>query len=345
MLKPTAVATAALTTTVFAARAVTARRMGVSTSSYSVRWRNGTDDLPAFNDSLGLIENSHGHGAGGVQITVGGWTDEYARRVRERIEEYDMFLEGQIRLPRSWSDVERFDAEVRRAKEAGISIIRTVMLGGRRYENFDTIEAWNTHKETAWRSLLQARAIMEKHRVRLAVENHKDWRIDEMVKLMERIDSEWVGVNLDFGNNLSLLDDPVATIEALAPHTITTHFKDMAVEEYEDGFLLSEVPLGDGFYDLRKMIETIDAARTGVQHNLEMITRDPLKVPVFTDQYWVTFGDVEAQRVAEILTLVAKTPPKRPLPSVAGKSMDERVNYEEENVRRSFAYARANLGL
>ena len=35
-------------------------------------------------------------------------------------------------------------------------------------------------------------------------------------------------------------------VEALAPRAFTTHFKDMALEEYEQGFLLSEVPLGTG---------------------------------------------------------------------------------------------------
>ena len=65
-------------------------------------------------------------------------------------------------------------------------------------------------------------AVVAKHRVKLAVENHKDWRIPEMLDVIERIDSGWIGINLDFGNNLSLLDQPMDVIQALAPHTITT---------------------------------------------------------------------------------------------------------------------------
>ncbi len=45
-----------------------------------------------------------------------------------------MYLEGIASLPRDDGDVARFDAEIRTAKRAGASIVRTVMLSGRRYE-------------------------------------------------------------------------------------------------------------------------------------------------------------------------------------------------------------------
>ena len=65
----------------------------------------------------------------------------------------------------------------------------------------------------------------------------------------------------------------------------------MAVEPYEDGFLLSEVQLGDGFLDLKQMVQMLRQKDPTMAFDLEMITRDPLKIPVFTDKYWVTFDD------------------------------------------------------
>jgi sugar phosphate isomerase/epimerase len=63
--------------------------------------------------------------------------------------------------------------------------------------------------------------------VPLAIENHKDWTADEMAALMKEKASRWLGVCLDTGNNIALLDDPMATVEALAPYAISTHIKDM----------------------------------------------------------------------------------------------------------------------
>ena len=49
----------------------------------------------------------------------------------------------------------------------------------------------------------------------------------------EQYSSEYLGVTLDTGNNLTVLDDPMETVEKLAPYTFNVHFKDMAVEETE----------------------------------------------------------------------------------------------------------------
>ena len=72
----------------------------------------------------------------------------------------------------------------------------------------------------------------------------------------------------------------------------TTHFKDMGVEEYREGFLLSEVPLGTGVLDLPRVIRTLRAAHPEIRFNLEMITRDPLEVPCLAVVYWATFPDL-----------------------------------------------------
>ena len=65
----------------------------------------------------------------------------------------------------------------------------------------------------------------------LGIENHKDWRVDEQVALLRQYDSEYLGVSLDTGNNLTVLDDPMETVEKLAPFTFSVHFKDMAALE------------------------------------------------------------------------------------------------------------------
>ena len=82
-----------------------------------------------------------------------------------------------------------------------------------------------------------------------------------MVALMQAKASRWLGVCLDTGNNIALLDDPMATVEALAPYAVSTHIKDMGVAPYPDGFLLSEMPLGEGMLDMRRIVDTIRRAR------------------------------------------------------------------------------------
>src|SRR5205085_8990650 len=123
-----------------------------------------------------------------------------------------------------------------------------------------------------------AEPIVAKHHVRMAIENHKDFRVPELLDVLKRLGSERVGVCLDTGNSIALLEDPLAVVEALAPVAVTSHFKDMAVEDAADGFRLAEVPLGDGYLDLAKMVAVLRRANLAIRFNLEMITRDPLSV-------------------------------------------------------------------
>ena len=59
----------------------------------------------------------------------------------------------------------------------------------------------------------------------------------------------------DFGNNIALCEDPAETYRLLAPLTFYVSFKDMAVAPYDEGFLLSEMALGEGMLDLAGMVK------------------------------------------------------------------------------------------
>jgi sugar phosphate isomerase/epimerase len=218
-----------------------------------------------------------------------------------------------------------------------------VMLGGRRYEQFDTADAFRRFAERSWQSLQLAKAVVERHDVRLAIENHKDWRVAELLDILKRIDSPNVGVCLDTGNSIALLEEPHEVVEAYAPFTFTTHFKDMAVAEYDEGFLLSEVPLGTGFVDLTRIVTAVHKHRPEANLNLEMITRDPLRVPCLGTKYWATFESLPARELARSLAMVRDKAWKKPLPRVSELSIDDKLAREDNNVRASLNFARANL--
>ncbi len=320
--------------------------MGVSAASCGIQLRASRDpgEHPKFADPVAFLEYCVGTlGAGGVQIGVRLWeASDLGKRLRARAEELGVYLEGQIGLPKDVGDVARFAQQMATAKEAGVQIFRTVMLGGRRYESFPTRASWEAFRKRSWNSLELAAKVVEAQGVQLAVENHKDWRVEELLRILEGLSSAFVGVNLDTGNNISLLEDPHAVVEALAPFSLTTHLKDMAVREYEEGFLLAEVPLGEGYLDLPRIIQTCRKANPDIRFNLEMITRDPLKIPCLTDRYWVTFDDdeVSAQELAARLRR-ARSLGEDTLQRVSHLALEERIRAEQANNERSFAWARA----
>jgi len=321
--------------------------MGVVVHSYWSRWNSKAESkkYPGFTNALDLLEHCHELGAGGLQVGVNNWTSDFAKKVRDRREKLGLYLEGSISLPWKKEDVSRFEQEVINAKEAGAQVIRTVASAGRRYELFHTNEAFQNAKKNALTSLQLAEPVLSKHRVKLAVENHKDWLAKEFVNMLKTIQSEWVGVTLDFGNSVALLEDPMEVVETLMPYLFSTHVKDMGVEEYADGFLLSEVPLGTGILDLPRIVAMCKSQNAAVNFSLEMITRDPLEIPCLKDEYWATFGGVSGTELARTLRMVRQRKFKNGLPRVSQLSAEDRLAAEEQNIIACLAYGKNSLGL
>ncbi len=298
-----------------------------------------------FADPIRFLDHARSLGARGVQVGLGSREEAGARVIRERAEASSMYVEGIVALPRDQSGLDRFEAEIRTAKQAGAEVVRTVMLSGRRYETFATLDAFKRFGDASIHALQLAAPVVARHGVFLAVENHKDWRADELLAVLKCAGNEHVGVCLDTGNSIALLEDPMDVVEVLAPRAFTSHFKDMGLEEYQDGFLLSEVVFGNGLLDLPRVVRILRSACAGIRFNIEMITRDPLKVPCLTDRYWATFPDLPARHLARMLTLVRDHPPSHPLPHIRQLPHEGQLRAEAENVRRCLAFARDRLGL
>ncbi len=315
------------------------RNLGGAPAGFPIR----TAMMRQRNQPFDFVEHCHLLGLGVVETRQIG----DPRAFRDRIESYGMRAIADIPLPRNADAVAAFDDAVKKAREAGIVSLRTAMTQ-RRYEQFDSLAAFQQNFEQCKKTVALAEPVLRKYRMPLGMENHKGWRAAEQAAWIRSTGSEWIGVHLDFGNNIALCEDPADTLRILAPYTFACHIKDMAVEMYEDGFLLSEVPLGEGFLDIPSMVRTMQARNPNIPFDLEMITRDPLKIPVFTNKYWVTFDDpaspLPGRDLAHILDLVRRNKPKSPLPYTSRMSPEEQLKLEDENIQKSIAYARS-IGL
>jgi 3-oxoisoapionate decarboxylase len=287
----------------------------------------------AQRDALAFLEKCHALGAGGIQTSLNGDIN----KLRARAEELGMYLEGMVSIPRN-GDMSGLEKQLTDAKTAGVKVMRAAMLSGRRYETFSTLADWKKWVDQSYEAIRLAMPIIEKHKVVVALENHKDWTLDDFQKLLRTYQSEYLQVCLDFGNNISMLDDPMEVIEGLARYAKATHIKDMGVRPYEDGFLLSEVPLGTGMLDLAKIVATVQKANPKTTFSLEMMTRDPLKVPCLTSAYSEVFPDRNIKYLAQTVKMVNAKASQKPLPVVSNLSPAERAKVEEDNVKACIQY-------
>ena len=264
--------------------------MCLAYTSFAVRMLQGRDILKSTAAALpaeGLLDLTEKFWAGGAQVDLSQLESHdpaYLSRVRARAEKAGLWLE--LSVPSKYLESADVYAQMAAVAQAlGVDRIRVALLYGRRYESFATNDAWTAH-DRKWRSQLAAiKPVIERYPIQMGIENHKDYTARELADLLTSLDSAKIGACVDFGNNVSLLEDPLDTVRTLAPFAVTTHLKDMAVRPSADGFELSEVPLGEGIVPLADAIAAVKAARPETRLSLEMITRDPLSVPYRTDEY------------------------------------------------------------
>jgi sugar phosphate isomerase/epimerase len=321
-------------------------KLGIAIYALGIRQRylRSLNKESAHANPLLFLQQCHELRAGGIQIPLGVRTEAEAGELRQAAEQRGMFVEGIAGLPHTTSEIDQFDAQLRTARQAGARVVRVVIIPGRRYERFDSDREFREFVKRGIKSLELAEPIAARCRIRLAVENHKDQRVDERLKVFEQLSSEYIGACVDTGNSFALLEDPIEVVKAYAPYAASVHLKDQAVRAYDDGFLFADVALGDGFLDLKQMVDILRTANPDLDYSLESITRDPLKVPCRTEKYWATFKDVPGDDLVRTMRLVKESAADK-LPQVSGLSLAEQVKLEEDNVKRSLAYAREHLGL
>jgi sugar phosphate isomerase/epimerase len=295
-----------------------------------------------------ILEHCHNLGLGAVRLNVPQGGPDAVRAVRQKLDTYGMRCIVSVSPPRTDAAVAAYDASIAAARELG-AVTTHASFTQRRYEEFDSFEAFKAGFEGHKKSVERAEPILRKHKVRLAIENHKGWRAAEHAAWVKQVGSEYVGVCYDFGNNIALCEDPVETYRLLAPITFYASFKDMAVAPYEDGFLLSEMALGDGMLDIPAMVKGLQQRDPNMIFALEMITRAPLKVPVLTKKYWTTFDDtyspLPGRDLARIMEIVRTAKPKVPLTTTEGLAPADALKLENDLIDRCIAYARKNLSL
>lgn len=144
------------------------------------------------------------------------------------------------------------------ARRVGAKVMR-ICGGGRRTRP----ERWDEHKRGLVAQLRPLVDAAEAHGVVMAIENHIDLLADEMVELMEAIDSPWLGVCYDTANNLRMLEDPVVVARKLAPYARATHVKDVTAQKGDPKTFAfwPSVPLGRGLIDLPEVLARLNDAK------------------------------------------------------------------------------------
>jgi sugar phosphate isomerase/epimerase len=121
------------------------------------------------------------------------------------------------------------------------------------------------------------------------MENHADFTVRELASIYARVNSPAFGFTVDCANLAFDLDAPFRLAEILAPHALTTHFKNYRILRTGEGLALENCALGDGDIDLLAIAEMLAKHHPQIHLNIEIHSQfAPFKLDVLRPAYWAS---------------------------------------------------------
>jgi len=190
--------------------------------------------------------------------------------------------------------------------------------------------------------------------IKIAVENHAgDMQALQLKGLIEEAGKDFVGALVDAGNAAWTLEDPVHTLETLAPYALTSGVRDSRIWETEEGASVMWVPFGKGNVGIERWKQRLSELRPDLTFELEIINlRTPRVFAYRKPEFWETYRDVPAWVFAGFEKLAREGRPytEAPQPPAGVAPRSDAFNrwaaeQERRDVEADLAFSREKLGL
>jgi 3-oxoisoapionate decarboxylase len=258
----------------------------------------------------------------GIQILLGSWS----------------ICPTSKSFKKDWGTAEEHLATGLKLSKAVGSPVFRVVLGSR--DDRRTPGGIEARMEDTVKVLMARRNLALDLGVKVAMENHAgDMTATELAWLVEAAGREFVGVNLDSGNALWTLEDPLDSLEKLGPYTLTTSLRDSAVWETEKGCKVQWTAFGEGqCIDWKTYFQRFAALCPGVAVNVETIGGFAVELPYQEAEFWTAFPKKTA---AEFVRFQAIAKRGKAVTQFDGNNKEQ----QEGELARSLTYLRDSIGL
>ncbi|MDR2133536.1 MAG: sugar phosphate isomerase/epimerase [Treponema sp.] len=250
------------------------------------------------------------------------WNDRKLKEVKEVLEETNIAIEIACHVFGGWtilgslagenkSEVRALvDAQIKSAHFLGTRIIRSSY--GKmcvRYSRYNKSYPLKEHIKYMVDTLKETARICEGEDLYFGLENHADFTGREFAQIYEEVGSKRVGCTLDTANGFTVFSDANDDIEALAPWAITTHIKDIKIEDTDPAqgwvpMIPRGCPIGEGNVNIPRALELLDQ-QAPFKEELHLVL----------EQSWMNYDGVK-----------------------------DRAKYDEECLHRGLRYVKSLLG-
>ena len=249
----------------------------------------------------------------------------------------------------TWKDTygtpeEHLALTIRIAKTLGSPVARCY-LGNQKDRSTDG--GIQKHIEEVIKTIQACQSKAEGEGIKIAIENHAgDMQSHELKALIEAAGKGYVGANIDPGNAVWALEEPMKHLEILGPLTVCSSVRDSMLWEDEKGAAVVQwTAIGEGLVDYKAYAKRFAELAPGVPLQVETISGFARPFEYQKDEFWKIFPNHRDTPMFKAWLDMAKRGKKIDsfkAPDGPGKKNSE-IAYQKGEAERSFAWLRANV--
>lgn len=304
-------------------------------------------------DAFGFLDYCAKLGARVVHFSeirfLGSLDDEHVRKVRAHADQLGIQLEIGMRSicptskafdPAQGTAEQQMEKLIRAGQLAGSKLVRAFLGTMQDRSGPIPIEG---HIENTVKVLRNVKSQAQDANIRIGIENHAgDMQGRELKQLIEAAGKDFVGAVLDSGNPVWALEDPHATLEAVAPYVVTSHVRDSAVWRIDEGAAVAWTRMGEGNVDIEGYLNKYMELCPGKPISLEIIVTGARKFPYYEEKFWEAYRNVPAWNFARFAALAEKG---KALPERPAVPKDKQPALEREDLEASMVWLKKFLGV
>lgn len=180
--------------------------------------------------------------------------------------------------------------------------------------------------------------------VMISIENHAgDMRSDELKMLIEAAGKGHVGANIDPGNAVWAMEDPMQHLEVLGPYVNCSSVRDSMVWEDENGAVAQWTAIGEGLVDFKQYAKRFAELAPGAPMNIETISGFAKPISFLKPDYMKPYPKVGEAGLAGFRSLAKRGHKIEPFkaPEGPGKK-DAEIAYQKAQFEKSVKWLREN---
>ncbi|WP_327085996.1 sugar phosphate isomerase/epimerase [Nonomuraea sp. NBC_01738] len=176
------------------------------------------------------------------------------------------------------------------------------------FDRFRTDADWADQLAATRDFLLLLAPALREYGVRLNIETHEEITTFEILRLIDEVGPDVLGVCLDPANLPVRGELAGPAVARVAPHTHMTHLRDVLLAEAGEGISRFLMPIGRGMTDWPRLLDTLLTARPEIDLVIEGIGGSRAEMPLLPDdpRWWPAHPDMTAADLAELRALAVR---------------------------------------